>query len=212
MTVNPTDHQKLKLQIEDGAENAYSTGHIEERIAQALLREGEFYESISAADLEIILRNIVYTLFAQQKVAGRDLDILHNVPVMNVTINEDEADIEFVVHIHKPIVVFVEFSYKLVNQACGDEKNLCVDESSLQIKEKTRRFDVKAKAALTALNIPRIARQEMSDMTAVIRKTLPAQLEKRGVTGELSSIKLSLREHTLCVRLQGDFSPLQPYG
>ena len=208
MTVHPTEDRQLKSQIEEASSRIYSTRHIEERIAQALLDEGVFYENIDAADLEIILRNIVFTMFAEQRVAGRDIDILHNVPVMNVTINEEEADVEFVVHIHKPIVVFIEFNYKLINHPFEDEKNLCLEQGTLQIREKTRRFDVKAKAALTAMNIPKIARQEMSDMTAVIRKTLPAQLEKRGVKGELNTIKLSLNQHTLCVCLKGDFRPL----
>lgn len=208
MTVHPTEDRQLKSQIEETTSRIYSTEHIEERIAQALLQDGVFHENVDATDLEVILRNIVFTMFAEQKVAGREIDILHNVPVMKVTINEEEADVVFVVHIHKPIVVFIEFYYRLVNHPVEEEKNLCLHEDSLRIKEKTRRFDVKAKAALAAMNIPRIARQEMSDMTEVIRRTLPAQLAKRGVVGQLDTIKLSLNSHTLCVYLQGDFSPL----
>lgn len=208
MTVHPTEDRELQAQIESTVTTVYSTAGIEERIAQALLATGEFYENIEPADLEVILRNIVYVVFSRQKLAGRDIDILHNVPIMNVAIDDGQAHIDFVVHIHKPIVVFIEFNYSLINHHDEGEKRLCLKEGSLRIKEKTRRFDVKAKAAMTAMNVPKIARQEMSDLTEVICRTLPDQLQKKGVTGELQEIKLLLNEHTLCVYLTGDFKPL----
>jgi hypothetical protein len=147
-------------------------------------------------------------MFARQKVAGREIGILHNVPLMQVEINNEEAHVEFVVHIHKPIIVFIEFKYTLVNHEDEDNKCLCLKEGSLRVKEKTRRFDVKAKAALTAMNVPKIARQEMSDLTNVICRTLPDQLRHKGITGQLETIKLSLNDHSLCVSLTGDFGPL----
>ncbi len=158
MTIRPTEERELQSQIESTVARLYSTDDIEERIARALLEKGEFYENIQSGDLEVILRNIVYVMFGRQTVAGRDIDILHNVPIMSVDIDDEQAHVEFVVHIHKPIVVFIEFNYTLVNHPDDDEKNLCLDFSSLKIKEKTRRFDVKAKAALTAMNVPKIAR------------------------------------------------------
>jgi hypothetical protein len=208
MTGHPSEDRELRTQIEEATTTVFSTEGIEARIAQALLSQGEFYENIDAADLEIILRNIVYVMFSRQTVAGRDIDILHNVPIMRVEINEEQAHVEFIVHIHKPIIVFIEFEYTLINHPDENEKRLCLKEGSLRIKEKTRRFDVKAKASLTAMNVPKIARQEMSDMTEVIRRTLPAQLQRKGVTGELKKIRLSLNEHTLCVYLMGEFEPL----
>jgi hypothetical protein len=208
MTAHPSEERELQAQIESTTARVFSTDDIEERIAQSLLYKGEFYEDIKAADLAVILRNIVYVMFAQQKVAGRDIDLLHNVPIMNVKIENECAFVDFVVHIHKPIVVFIEFKYTLLNHPDEDEKNLCLDQESLRIKEKTRRFDVKAKAALTALNVPKLARQEMSNMTEVIQSTLPEQLAKKGVTGQLETIRLSLNHDTLCVYLKGDFAPL----
>jgi hypothetical protein len=208
MTVQQSENRELQAQIESTTAAVYSTDDIEERIAQSLLRKGEFYENINASDLEVILRNIVYVVFARQTVAGREIDILHNVPIMLVKIEDEEAFVEFVVHIHKPIVVFIEFDYILTNHPDENEKSLCLEEDSLRIKEKTRRFDVKAKAALTAMNVPKIARTEMSDLTEVIRRTLPAQLQKKGVTGQLDQIRLSLNEQTLCVYLKGEFEPL----
>ena len=208
MTVHPSEDRELQAQIEDTTASVYSTEDIEERIAQALLTQGEFYENIAAGDLEVILRNIVYVMFSRQKVAGREIDILHNVPIMHVEIVNEEAHVDFIVHIHKPVIVFIEFEYTLINHPDEDVKRLCLKEKSLRIKEKTRRFDVKAKAGLTAMNIPKIARQEMSDMTEVIRRTLPAQLKHNGVTGELDNIRLSLNEHSLCIFLQGEFELL----
>ena len=208
MTAHPSEDHELQAQIEDAAANVYSAEDIEGRIAQALLAQGEFYENIDVADLEIILRNIVYVMFSRQTMAGRDLDILHNVPVMRAQISEEKAHVEFFVHIHKPIIVFIVFEYTLINCPDENEKRLRLKEGSLRIKEKTRRFDVKAKAGLTAMNVPKIARQQMSDMTEVIRRTLPAQLKRKGVTGKLSKIRLSLNDHTLCVYLLGEFEPL----
>ncbi len=208
MTDHFSEKRELQAQIASTVKTVYSTSDIEGRIAQALLATGEFYENIEAVDLEIILRNIVYFIFARQTVAGRDIDILHNVPIMKIEIDGGQANVDFVVHIHKPIVVFIEFNYTLVNHPDDGEKRLCLKEDSLQIKEKTRRFDVKAKAALTAMNVPKIARQEMSDLTEVICRTLPGQLKKKGVTGKLENIRLSLNDHTLCVYLMGDFEPL----
>jgi hypothetical protein len=208
MTTHLSEDRELQAQIEEAAARVYSTDDVEERIARALVTRGEFCEDISSADLEVILRNIVYVMFARQKVAGREIGILHNVPIMQVEINNEEAHVEFVVHIHKPIIVFIEFKYTLVNHEDEDNKCLCLKEDSLRVKEKTRRFDVKAKAALTAMNVPKIARQEMSDLTNVICRTLPDQLRHKGVTGQLETIKLSLNDHSLCVSLTGDFGPL----
>lgn len=209
MTLRPTEEEELQAQIEESTRRMFSTEDIEARIAYALTDQGEFHENISAADLEVILRNIVYVMFAHQKLAGRDIDIMHNVPIMNVEINDEQAHIDFVVHIHKPIVAFLEFKYTLVNEPDGSCESLCLKEGSLRIKEKTRRFDVKAMAGLTAMNVPKIARSEMSDMTDVVRRTLPNQLRKKGVQGTLGEIRFFLNENTLSVYLKGEFIPLQ---
>ena len=136
MTLRPIEEQELQAQIEETTERLFSTADIEARIADALLAHGEFRENISAADLEVILRNIVYVMFSHQKVAGRDIDILHNVPIMNIEIDDGEAKVDFVVHIHKPIIVFLEFKYVLINQDEDGCESLCLKEGSLRIKEK----------------------------------------------------------------------------
>lgn len=210
MTVRPEEDQALRAQIEEISAQLYSTADIEDRIARALVEDGEFKDDITAEELAVILRNIVYVMFARQKVAGRELGLLHNVPIMNVQIADEEAFVDFVVHIHKPVIVFIEFKYSLVNDPDPEEDRLCLKEGSLRIKEKTRRFDVKAKAAMTAMNVPRIARQEMSDLTAVICDTLPDQLQNKGVQGELTHIALGLNSDSLHIHLVGNFQPIPP--
>jgi len=151
------------------------------------------------------LRNVVYTMFAQQKVAGVDVGLVHNVATMNVDIADGEADIDFIVHIHKPIVAFLEFQYTLINNETTDD-SLSLKKGSLRINEKTRRFDLKAKAALTAMNVTRITQHEMNNMTEIIAKTLPPQLlERRQVVGELLTVQMTLNETTMNVLLVGDF-------
>lgn len=205
MSLKPNEEQELRAQIQAATERLFSTADIEDRIAKALLADGTFHENISSSDLEVILRNIVFVMFSSQKVAGREIDILHNIPILNVEINDDQANIDFVVHIHKPVIVFLEFEYALENQEDDDSNSLCLKEGTLRIKESTRRFDVKAKAAMKAMNVPKIAKQEMSDLNYVIRKTLPDQLLKKGVSGEIEEINLHLNNNSLSVELRGDF-------
>lgn len=202
---SPQDEQ-IRTQIELINARHFSTDDIETRIARALVKRGKFHDDITAKELEVILRNVVYVMFAQQRVVGMDLGLLHNVPVMNVTIDHGKADVEFVVHIHKPIVAFIEFKYTLINDpAAPNQDRLCVKDGTLEIDERTRRFDVKAKAALAATSIERTARQELADPAQIIFKTLPDRLWEKGVTGELAEIALSLNSDSLRVFLRGDF-------
>ena len=145
-------------------------------------------------------------MFAQQTFAGVGVGILHNVVSLNVTFKDQEAFVEFVVHIHKPIIVFLEFKYTLINDEGSKLPCITLKKGSLQVIEKIRRFDIKAKAALTAMNVPRIAQNEMSDLTEVIKRTLPAQLNQKNVTGEINNIELTLNKDNLRVRLIGDFT------
>ena len=201
-----SQEEQIRAQIEQINARQFSTDDIETRIARALVRRGKFHDDITAAELEVILRNVVYVMFAQQRVAGVDVGLLHNVPVMNVTIRDGEADVEFVVHVHKPIVAFIEFKYTLINDPeAPDAGWLRVKEGSLEIEERTRRFDIKAKAALAATGIERVARQELGEPAQIILKTLPDRLWDKGVTGELAEIALSLNSDSLRVFLRGEF-------
>jgi hypothetical protein len=85
------------------------------------------------------------------------------------------------------------------------ETNLRVKQGSLTVVEDTRRFDIKAKAALTAIDVEGMAKKELNDPAAVITATLPSQLRKRGAMGKFTDIRLSLVDCHLKVYLEGDF-------
>lgn len=201
----PTDEQ-LRGQIEAAKAEHYSTTQIEDKITQALLMHGYFKDKIDADELATIMRNVVYTIFAEHKVGGREVDLLHNVPTMKVHINNGQAAVDFIVHIHKPIVAFIKFQYTLVNDPVSVNPNLRVKRGSLTISEHTRRFDIKAKATLAAINVKNLALKELADPAAVIIATLPSQLERLGARGNLKTIELTLKDHQLEICLEGEFN------
>jgi hypothetical protein len=147
-------------------------------------------------------------MFARQKFVGLGVTIVHNIPTMKVRIQNGQAKISYVVHIHKPIVAFLEFDYLLVNDSTGGDRKIHVKQDSLTIKERTRRFDLKAKTALVAANVQGIARKELADLTGVIVKTIPPQLKSHGIQGHLNNVELTLHDQCLIVNLEGDFSQL----
>lgn len=200
----PIDEQ-LRRQIEAAAAEHFPVDKIEDRIAISLLANGRFQDELTATELAIILRNMVYNMFAQHKVGGRDLHLIHNIPSMRVRINKGQAKVKFIVHIHKPVVAFIKFRYTLINDPVSIRSNLRVKQGSLVINQDTRRFDLKAKAALTAIDIENMAKKELSDPAGVISATLPTQLKKRGVVGKFTEIRLSLIDCRLQVYLEGEF-------
>ena len=203
--IQPSDDQ-LRAQIEAATAEHYSAKSIEDRIASSLLDEGRFEDSLGAEELAIILRNVVYFLFAEHKIGGRNVGLVHNIPTMDVKIENSQAQIHFIVHIHKPIVAFIKFGYTLVNDPVGVARGLRVKRGSLSIEEHTRRFDLKAKAALAAINVESIARQELAKPSAVIVASLPPQLLKLGAKGLLTDVELALRDRYLDVCLEGEFA------
>ena len=198
---------QLRSQIEAAAATEYSTEPIESRIAAALCRNGTFRGEIGADDLAAILRNVVYSLFSRYEFAGRQFRPLHNVASMKVDIRSSEAAISYLVHIHKPIAAFLTFRYVLVNDQLAVGRKIRLKRGSLRYMERTRRLDLKAKAALAAINIKSMAIDELRDVTQAIFKTLPDQLEKQSVRGNLQRIELSLDGERLNVFLEGCFEP-----
>ena len=205
--IEPTDEQ-LRSQIEAAAAEHFSSEQIEDKIAASLLAHGRFQSKINAKELAIIMRNMVYSMFAQHKVGGRDVGLVHNIPSMKLSINNHQADIKFIVHIHKPIVAFLKFQYALVNDPVSVNRNLRLKRGSLVIAEHTRRFDFKAKAALTAINLEDLARKELANLAAIIVATLPAQLERRGAQGKFTMVELAFKDHHLELFLEGEFEKL----
>lgn len=202
--IQPTD-EELRAQIEAAAAEEYPVDQIEERIANDLRYHGRFSAAINSDELVIVLRNLVYQVFAEQRVAGMDVSLVHNVPRMVVKIKNGRANVAFIVHIHKPIVAFIKFRYVLENDPRSGGQRLRLNHDSLEIEQNTRRFDLKAKAALTAINIEHLARKEMSDLNHIICRTLPPQLERRGIFGTLSTVHLNLVDDRLQILLEGEF-------
>ncbi len=191
----------LQAQIEATLDEQYPVGGIDDRIIRGL-QMGKFYERVNAEDFSAILRHVVYTIFDQKRVVGLDVGIVHNVVQMDVTIKKKEIDIAFVVHVHKPIVAFLNFAYVLINHPEKDG-HLGLKKGSLRVKDKTRRFDLKAKTALKAMQTTKIARQELSDLSDVIKKTWPRHLQTIGYDGELTAVRLHVEDDALCVSLEG---------
>ena len=202
--IQPTDEQ-LRAQIEAASARHYPAGTFEDRIAAALLECGRFQGYMNAKELALILRNLVYAIFSQQHFGGRDVKLVHNIPSMKITINNHQADVSFLVHIHKPIIAFLTFSYSLVNDPVSAGRNLRIKHGSLKTGQDTRRFDIKAKAALVAVDIDGLAQRELADPGAIILSTLPQQLRKQGIRGEVKSIELFLHDQCLEVSLEGEF-------
>ncbi|MFZ0545477.1 MAG: hypothetical protein WAM60_08565 [Candidatus Promineifilaceae bacterium] len=183
---------------------------IEQRIAASLRDFGRFHEPIKAEELAIILEGVVSALFSEQRVAGVNVAITHSITNMEVCIINGEANICFVVRIHKPIVAVIHLSYCLINDPVSITNRLVVKKGTLEIMERTRRFDLKAKAALAAINVDYLVRQELSDLSGIIFRTLPPQLQTHGVDGTLSDIGLILTDTMLEVCLEGEFWPFNP--
>lgn len=205
--IEPTDEQ-LRAQIEAVSAHQYPSDQIEQKIAAQLIANGRFDAPINADELAVILRKLVYAMFANHTLAGQGINLIHNVATMQVQINGNQADIRFIVHIHKPIRAFLKFKYALVNDPVSVSPRLTLKRNSLMIEEHTRRFDIKAKAALAAINLESIARKELSDPTRIIRATLPARLQKHGLSGQFTCVEMALADHQLSLCLEGSFKPI----
>lgn len=176
-----------------------ATMPIEARIAAALREDGEFIGDLNARDLKPILSHVLYTLVAEQKIAGIDLPINHNISQMQVMMHDDGIDIFCEVHVHEPVTAFVRFSCTLENAPGSQPANLRLKDDRLDVEEVTRRFDLGARTALKMLNIPRIARRELSDPRGVILRTLPEQLAKQGFHGTIDHMEIMVKNGRLQV-------------
>ena len=201
MSATDSNTTTLRAQIEANLDELYPVGGVDDRIIRGL-QVGEYHERINAEDFGVILRHVVHTIFTQKRVAGFDVGIVHNVAQMNVVIKNNAINIKFVVHVHKPIVAFLHFAYVLVNHP-RQEGHIALRKGSLKVNDKTRRFDLKAKTALKAMQTTKLARNELSDLSAVIQNTWPLHLQSIGHDGELTAVRLHVEGDVLCVYLEG---------
>lgn len=177
---------------------------LEHKVARALIETGEFLGTLTADELAVIMRKVLYTLVDEQKVAGLDVPLVHNVSRMDVSIVGGEAAVSCEVHIHTPIKAFITFDYVLENDRQADNGQLRLKDNRLEVREITRPFDIGAKAALKVMGVRHIALQELSDVNGIIRRTLPPQLRQLGFEGELVDVALELQDNgTMAVYLTG---------
>lgn len=170
---------------------------IERRIADALRHHGEFIDTLGPEELEPILTNVLFMLVGEQKLAGIDIPIQHNVTSMEVEICQQEAHIFCELHIHAPIMAFIRFRYVLVNDPRSNPANLRVKNNELHVDEITRKLDLGAKAALKVMNVRKLALAELSDPAYVIQRTLPHKLNLQGYTHDLGQIELRITPENL---------------
>ena len=184
----PRTQPNVKRQIVENLGRGTRT--VEQHIADTLRACGEFEGDLTSHDLEPILKNVVFTLVDEQRFAGIDVPITHNVSQMQVEIVSEQANVFCEVHVHAPIVAFLQFSYTLENHPKNAGK-LRLKGGDVTVKENTRSLDFAAKAALRILNVRAIARRELSEPNEIIRRTLPSQLERAGIDAKLDRIELT---------------------
>ncbi len=191
----------LRRQIDEHI--ALPVAPIEREIAAALVNCGEYRGRLTSDQLSVIMRKVLYTLIAEQRVAGMEVPIVHNVTQMAVDIVDGEAQVFCEVHIHRPIVAFIQFRYTLINDQRGGSKKLRLKDGLLDLKEITRPLDLGARAALAIMGVKHIALAELSDPNAVIQRTLPAQLGQLGFNGVLTRVELELTDSAMQVYVAG---------
>ncbi len=210
MTTSSKVVEQLRAQIEAAANQEYSFEAVELKIAAALLEQGIFSGHLDEQELTSVIRNVVYNRFANQRIGGRDIDLVHNIPAIDVTVSGEEVNVSFLVHIHKPIVAFLRFRYVLTNDPFSDPNRIQLKRGSLSIRKDTRRFDLKARAALAAFDIESIARDELTDLAVILRTTLSDQMNGYGISGDISEIRLVIGDNCLEVYLEGDYRLVEP--
>lgn len=207
-----TTSDQLRKQITTASKKSPAIEAVELKIASALLQTGRYTGQLNEDELAAVIKNIVYVRFANQKVGGLALDIVHNVPTIDVKLSQSQAVVSFLVHIHKPIIAFLQFRYVLINDpyAEGDDKRIRLKKGTLSIKKDTRRFDLKAKAALAAFDVERIASKELIDLAGIIDMTLRHRMNGHGIVGKIKKIQLQIEEKRLNLELEGDFKVREP--
>jgi hypothetical protein len=178
---------------------------IEQTIADALKKRGEFRGDLTTDQLSVMMRKVLFTLVAEHKVAGIDVPIVHNVSTMDVAIADRAVNVFAEIQVRSPIDAFIQFRYTLENSPADNPyKRLRLKNNDLDIKEITRTFDVPAKAALKIVGVKHVAIRELSNPNALIQRTLPPQLEPHGFRGSLSRVELELTdEGTMRVYMVG---------
>ncbi len=176
---------------------AASSERIDREVAEAFLAANRYESHFTSEDLTVVFANIFYTLVELQRFAGLSVPVTHNVAQMQVTIRHPHLSARSILHIHHPIQAFIELSYKLTN--VPDRPGaLALVRDSVRVKQTTRRFDLVAKAMLSAMDVAGLIESELNDPAQVIRKTLAHRLKTYGFAGEIRQVELEITpEHRL---------------
>jgi hypothetical protein len=204
MTSRTEIADRLRTQIEDAANREFSFEAVELKIAAALLEDGKFSGQLDEQELTSVIRNVVYARFADQRIGGRELSLVHNIPAIKVSVSGEEVQVSFLVHLHSPIVAFLRFRYVLINDPSSGLKRIRLKRGSLSVRKDTRRFDLKAKAALAAIDVESIAREELTDLAKILITTLSEQMRDYGIVGDIREMQLTIGDGCVEVYAEGE--------
>ncbi len=188
-TMAPNREQFLRQQIAESFRQA--SEQIDRQVAQALSNPGQFGYAFTSEELAVVFANIFFTLIDTHKFAGLTVPLIHNVAQMDVQIKYPCIAVQSLLHIHSPIKAFINVDYELGNHPYLSGA-LTFDQQSLKVKERTGRLDLIAKAALSAIDVEGVVRDELKDPAQVIRKTLPHRLKSYGFDGTIGRVRLEV--------------------
>jgi hypothetical protein len=184
-----TRHTGVKTMLKQQT-SVQPTTDIERQIAASLKRSGSYRGKVSSDELGAILTKVLYSMVEEQKVAGINVPIHHNVSDMNVAIDGGAAAVSCAIQVRNPINARIKFNYVLENDHTSDGKRLKLRGNQVDVEEITRPLDVSAKVALKAMGVRQIARQELRDPNGIIQRVLPAHLREQGFHGKLADVHL----------------------
>lgn len=169
------------------------SSEITKRIATALLTTNEFSGNLTAADVEVLLAEIiavVITKIAPTRGATRaDVEV-------GVRIEEEKLHVDAIIHITFPITPKFLLVYTLINEQDNIRR--------LQLEEPAgvHADGWLANKIIQAMNIPSLIEEQIKDPAALVSGTLPELLEKHKLPIADSNVELQLHGNLLALRLR----------
>ncbi len=181
--------QILRKQISEAFRK--SSEQIDREVAESLTSTGKFERSFDSHELAVVFANLIHTLVEIQKFAGLSVPLVHNIAAIEVETRYPRVSVSLVLHVQSPIKAFIDISYGLINDPTKIG-SLTLARRSLFVEEKTARFDMVAKAALSTINLGGLVERELHDPTHIIRQTLPRRLRSYGFDGQIGHVYLEI--------------------
>ena len=167
---------------------------LEQQIADALVSKGVFIGYLSSDELEPIFGAILLGLVSRQLLHGREIFVESEVIDIQIDIADGQMRVHSAARLLHPIAAELEFDYVLENAPLSDPPNLRLKRDYVQIVERTARFDLFARVALSAVGVQQIAQRELRNPAQIIKKTLPPRLKLNGCTTPLEEVTLQIEE------------------